>query len=63
MMDRDNITRSGAKDPWGREERPPEQRHVEAPTVLDSEPGLPLGESVRRVEANCELVTVCREQA
>ena len=43
MMDRDNITRFGAKNPWGREERPPEQRHVEAPTVLDTEPGLSLG--------------------
>jgi len=41
-MDRDNITRTGAKDPWGKEEKPPEQRHVEAWIVLDTEPRLPL---------------------
>src|SRR6266478_891824 len=39
-MDRDSTTRTGAKDPWGREGRPPAQRHVEASTVLDTEPGL-----------------------
>jgi hypothetical protein len=40
MMDRDSTTRTGAKDPWGREGRPPAQRHVEASTVLDTEPRL-----------------------
>jgi hypothetical protein len=39
-MDRDSTTRTGAKDPWGREGRPPAQRHVEASIVLDIEPGL-----------------------
>src|SRR5437899_9696525 len=39
-MDRDSTTRTGAKDPWGREGRHPAQRHVEASTVLDTEPGL-----------------------
>ena len=39
-MDRDSITRTGAKAPWGREGRPPAQRHVEASIVLDTEPGL-----------------------
>src|SRR4029453_14855004 len=39
-MDRDSTTRTGAKDPWGREGRPPAQRHVEASIVLDTEPGL-----------------------
>jgi hypothetical protein len=29
MRDRDNITRTGAKDPWGREAGPLEQRPVE----------------------------------
>jgi hypothetical protein len=37
-MDRDNITRTGAKDPWGREAGPLEQRPVEARARLDSEP-------------------------
>ena len=40
MRDRDSTTRTGAKDPWGREGRPPAQRHVEASTVLDTEPRL-----------------------
>jgi hypothetical protein len=40
LMDRDSTTRTGAKDPWGREGRPPAQRHVEASIVLDTEPGL-----------------------
>src|SRR4029434_5172837 len=39
-MDRDRTTRTGAKDPWGGEGRPPAQRHVEASMVLDIEPGL-----------------------
>ena len=42
MRDRDNITRTGAKDPWGKEEKPPEQRRVETTIVLDTEPGFPL---------------------
>jgi len=37
-MDRDNITRTGAKDPWGREAQPLEQRRVEARARLDTEP-------------------------
>jgi len=39
MMDRDNITRTGAKDPWGSEARPRAQRHAEARLDVDSEPG------------------------
>jgi len=39
MRDRDNTTRIGAKDPWGREAEPLEQRLEEARTSLDSEPG------------------------
>lgn len=39
MRDRDNRTRTGAKDPWGREAGPLAQRHVEASTDLDSGPG------------------------
>src|SRR3990172_4678724 len=38
-MDRDNITRTGAKDPWGREAGPLAQRPGEARTSLDTEPG------------------------
>jgi hypothetical protein len=38
-MDRDNTTRTGAKDPWGREAGPLAQRPEEARTSLDSEPG------------------------
>src|SRR5919106_6979030 len=38
-MDRDNITRTGAKDPWGREAGPLAQRPTDARTSLDSEPG------------------------
>ncbi len=41
MRDRDNRTRTGAKDPWGREVRPLAQRHAAAPAVLDAEPGVP----------------------
>jgi hypothetical protein len=52
MMDRDNITRTGAKDPWGREGTPPAQRHAEAWVDLDTEPGLPLRGRVRRADAN-----------
>ena len=37
-MDRDNTTRTGAKDPWGREAGPLAQRPVEARTNLDSVP-------------------------
>jgi hypothetical protein len=32
MSARDNRTRAGAKDPWGREAEPLAQRHAEAPT-------------------------------
>jgi hypothetical protein len=39
-MDRGSTTRTGAKDPWGREGRSLEQRHVEASIVFDAEPGL-----------------------
>ena len=39
MRDRDNTTRTGAKDPWGREAGPLAQRPEEARTSLDSEPG------------------------
>ena len=38
--DRDNITRTRAKDPWGREARPLAQRLVEALPGVDSEPHL-----------------------
>src|SRR4030042_5804535 len=38
MRDRDNITRTGAKDPGGREGRPLAQRPAEARTSLDTEP-------------------------
>jgi hypothetical protein len=53
MRVRDNRTRAGAKDPWGREVKPLAQRHVEA---LDR-PGLSAwssseGEGVRRVMTN-----------
>src|SRR6266487_6105314 len=40
-MERDSITRAGAKGPWGREGEPPEQRHAKARIDLDSVPGLP----------------------
>ena len=40
-MERDNITCTGAEDPWGREEKPLAQRHAEAGIVLDTEPRLP----------------------
>jgi hypothetical protein len=40
MRDRDNITRTGAKDPWGREAGPLAQRPAEAGTSLDAEPGV-----------------------
>jgi len=39
MRDRDSRTRTGAKDPWGREAGPLEQRHVEARSDRDSELG------------------------
>jgi len=40
MMDRDNITRTGAKDPWGREAMVSlEQWLTEAPVDLDAVPG------------------------
>jgi hypothetical protein len=35
---RDNITRTGATDPWGREAGPLAQRPVEARTGVDAEP-------------------------
>jgi hypothetical protein len=38
MRDRDNTTRTGAKDPWGREAGPLEQRFVETRAGRDSEP-------------------------
>ena len=39
-MDRDSITRAGAKGPWGRGGAGPlEQRHTDARVDLDSEPG------------------------
>jgi len=38
MRDRDSTTRTGAKDPWGREGRPLAQRQADAPAILDSEP-------------------------
>ena len=39
MRERDNTTRTGAKDPWGREAGPLAQRPAEARTSLDSGPG------------------------
>ena len=63
-MDRDNTTRTGAKDPWGREAWPLAQRHAEARARLDSEPGTERrGGSGRRVDANQTTRRVCREQA
>jgi hypothetical protein len=46
-MDRDSTTRTGAKDPWGREEKDPlKQRREEALVSLDAEPeGRPGAES------------------
>ena len=41
-MDRDSITRPGAKDPWGREARPLAQRLGEAAMGADTEPGKPV---------------------
>jgi hypothetical protein len=38
MRDRDNTTRTGAKDPWGREAGPLAQRPVEARPGVDTEP-------------------------
>jgi hypothetical protein len=38
MRDRDNTTRTGAKDPWGREAEPLEQRPVETRAGRDAEP-------------------------
>ena len=38
MRERDNTTRTGAKDPWGREAGPLAQRPVEARTGVDTEP-------------------------
>jgi hypothetical protein len=38
MRDRDNITRTDAKDPWSREAGPLAQRPVEARTGVDTEP-------------------------
>jgi len=38
MRERDNITRTGAQDPWGREGKPLAQRLAEARRSLDTEP-------------------------
>jgi len=38
MRDRDNITRTGAKDPWGREAGPLAQRLADVPPDVDAEP-------------------------
>src|SRR5574341_1804412 len=38
MRDRDNRTRTGAKDPWGREAGPLAQRPAETRTRLDAVP-------------------------
>ena len=56
MSARDNRTRAGAKDPWGREAWPLAQRHADAPLGQDSEPGLLVGSGrVRRVMTNGAL--------
>ena len=63
-MDRDNITRTGAKDPWGREAVPPEQRLAETRPGPDTEPDQRVRcGSERRVDANRMGRGVCREQA
>ena len=63
-MDRDNRTRTGAKDPWGREATPPEQRLAEARPGPDTEPDQrDRRGSGRRVDANRMGRRVCREQA
>ena len=52
-MDRDNTTRTGAKDPWGREARSLEQRYVEESRGSGLRAWSDVGcRSVRRVEAN-----------
>src|SRR5438477_4726840 len=53
-MDRDNITRTGAKDPWGREAGAASRRAAGGGTAgLDTERGHRVRSgSVRRVEAN-----------
>src|SRR6266571_4485454 len=40
-MDRDNITRTGAKDPWGWESYLPNSGTRKPGVDLDTEPGLP----------------------
>jgi hypothetical protein len=53
MRERDNITRTGAKDPWGREAGPLAQRPAEARTSLDSGPGQRSGAEAG--EGQCKL--------
>ena len=52
-MDRDNRTRTGAKDPWGREARSLAQRYVEESTGSGLRAWSGVGcRSVRRIQAN-----------
>jgi len=64
-MDRDNRTRTGAKDPWGRAAPTPlAQRLAEARPGPDTEPDQRGRRgSGRRVDANRARRRVCREQA
>jgi hypothetical protein len=53
MRERDNTTRTGAKDPWGREAGPLAQRLVEAWARLDTAPGK--GTTAEAGEGECKL--------
>ena len=54
MMDRDNTTRTEAKDPWGEGQGPLAQRPVEARGDLDAvpgrTPGAEMGEGSRQTD-------------
>ena len=60
MRDRDNITRTGAKDPWGREAQPLGQWPVETRARLDAEPAtgavVEAGEGQRKLQRKAGML-------